>query len=288
MAVEALRRALDNYPPPIYAYHQIVHNKLLVEQFEARGVRFVDTISEIPEGALVLFSAHGVSPEVRQQSAERRLQVIDATCPLVTKVHRETVRFAEAGYTIVLVGHAGHDEVQGIIGEAPAQVALVEDLADVSDLPASAKVAYVTQTTLALDDTRQIVDALKERFPQIQGPSHQDICYATQNRQEAIREVFREADCAVVVGSAHSSNTLRLAEVATQLGLKTIRVDGPAELQPDWFEPDSRVLVTAGASVPECVVMETVDWLRRHGATAVEERVVRRETIHFPLPEISH
>jgi 4-hydroxy-3-methylbut-2-en-1-yl diphosphate reductase len=288
MAVEALNRALDSYAPPIYAYHQIVHNKLLVEQFEARGVRFVDTIAEIPEGALVLYSAHGVSPEVRRQSAERELRVIDATCPLVTKVHRETARFAEAGYTVALIGHAGHDEVQGIIGEAPAHVALVEDAAGVSTIPPSAKMAYVTQTTLGIDDTRQIVDALKERFPQIQGPAHQDICYATQNRQEAIREVSGEVDCAVVVGSANSSNTLRLAEVASQLGLKTIRVDGPGELQADWFQPEARVLLTAGASVPEAVVMETLEWLRQHGATDVEERVVQLETVHFPVPGISH
>src|SRR5438105_1793557 len=220
MAIESTERALELYGTPLYVYHEIVHNRPVVDRFQNRGVVFVDDIGEIPEGAHVLYSAHGVAPAIRQAAAERKLYAIDATCPLVTKVHLEAVRFAKEGYTILLIGHADHDEVLGTMGEAPASIRLVQDVADVEalDLPADARVAFLTQTTLSVDDAEVIIRALRRRYPQIVGPSRDDICYATQNRQEAVKELVPQADLVLVVGSQNSSNSMRLAELADSCG----------------------------------------------------------------------
>jgi len=286
MAIESLERALALFGTPLYVFHEIVHNRPVVDRFRKRGVVFVDDIAEIPEGATVLYSAHGIAPVIRQASAERRLRAIDATCPLVTKVHLEAVRFAKEGYTILLIGHEGHDEVIGTMGEAPAAIRLVEDVADVErlDLPPDAKVAYLTQTTLSVDDANVIIDALRKRFPRIAGPSKDDICYATQNRQEAVKELVPQADVILVLGSRNSSNSLRLAELARAHGKKAHLLDGAHELDDDWFNGTETVLITAGASAPEDVVEECVAHLRERFGAMVEERVVREEHVSFPLP----
>jgi 4-hydroxy-3-methylbut-2-enyl diphosphate reductase len=286
MAIESLERALQLYGTPIYVYHEIVHNRPVVARFQKRGVVFVDGIEEIPEGATVLYSAHGVAPAIRAASAERRLRAIDATCPLVTKVHLEAVRFAREGYIILLIGHEGHDEVLGTMGEAPDDIRLVQDLADVEalDLPADARVAYLTQTTLSVDDANVIVAALKRRFQHIVGPSRDDICYATQNRQEAVKELVPEVDAVLVLGSQNSSNSKRLEEIAGACGKPAYLIDGAKDLCEGWFTGDETVLVTAGASAPEDVVEECIDYLqKRYGAT-VESRTVREEHVNFPLP----
>ncbi len=286
MAIESLDRALELFGTPIYVYHEIVHNRPVVDRFSKRGVVFVDDISEIPSGATVLYSAHGVAPAIRSASTERNLRAIDATCPLVTKVHLEAVRFAKEGYTVLLIGHEGHDEVLGTMGEAPASMLLVQDAADVDrlDLPANAKVAYLTQTTLSVDDAEIIIAALRKRFPQIVGPSRDDICYATQNRQEAVKDIVPEADVVVVLGSRNSSNSMRLAEIARSYGKDAYLVDSVREIAGDAFRGDETVLITAGASAPEEMVEECVASLqKRYGAT-VESRTVREEHVSFPLP----
>src|SRR5438876_2554063 len=233
MAIDSLERALQLYGTPLYVYHEIVHNRPVVERFRRRGVVFVDGIEEIPEGATVLYSAHGVAPAIRAASAERRLRAIDATCPLVTKVHLEAVRFAREGYTILLIGHEGHDEVLGTLGEAPDNIRLVQDVVEVEalDLPADAKVAFLTQTTLSVDDAEVIIRALRQRFPHIVGPSRDDICYATQNRQEAVKEVVPEADAVIVLGSQNSSNSMRLAELAQTQGTPATQLGSATELE---------------------------------------------------------
>jgi 4-hydroxy-3-methylbut-2-enyl diphosphate reductase len=286
MAIESLERALELFGTPLYVYHEIVHNRPVVERFRARGVVFVDRIDEVPEGGTVLYSAHGVAPAIRAAAAARRLRAIDATCPLVTKVHMEAVRFAREGYHIVLIGHEGHDEVIGTTGEAPDHIRLVEGVEDVArlDLPADARVAYLTQTTLSVDDAEVIVEALKRRYPQAVGPSKDDICYATQNRQEAVRELLPEADAVIVLGSQNSSNSRRLAELAEARGRPAYLIDTAAEVQEGWFRGDETVLVTAGASAPEEVVEECVAFLRRRFGATVEGRVVREEHVSFPLP----
>ncbi len=286
MAIESLDRALELYGTPLYVYHEIVHNRPVVERFRDRGVVFVDSVDEIPNGAHVLYSAHGVAPAIRQASRERGLHAIDATCPLVTKVHLEAVRFARAGYTILLIGHEGHDEVVGTMGEAPANIRLVQSAEEAErlDLPADAKVAYLTQTTLSVDDAEVIIGALRKRFPQVVGPSKDDICYATQNRQEAVKDLVPEADLVLVLGSQNSSNSLRLAELAEACGKPAHLIDGVREIQDAWFEGVGTVLITAGASAPEEVVQEVIAYLqRRHGAT-VDSRTVREEHVQFPLP----
>jgi 4-hydroxy-3-methylbut-2-enyl diphosphate reductase len=286
MAIESLERALEVYGTPLYVYHEIVHNRPVVERFRKRGVVFVDSVEEVPAGATVLYSAHGVAPAIRAAAARRRLRAIDATCPLVTKVHLEAVRFARAGYTILLIGHEGHDEVLGTMGEAPANIRLVQDAADVEclEVPPGAPVAYLTQTTLSVDDAEVIIAALKRRFPDIVGPSRDDICYATQNRQEAVKELVPEADAVVVLGSQNSSNSKRLAELARAHGKRAYLVDSVAEIPEGSFTGPETVLITAGASAPEEVVEECVAELRRrHGAT-VESRTVREEHVSFPLP----
>ena len=286
MAIESLERALELYGTPLYVYHEIVHNRPVVDRFKNRGVVFVDHIDDIPNGANVLYSAHGVSPEIRKASAERNLHAIDATCPLVTKVHLEAVRFAREGYTILLIGHEGHDEVQGTLGEAPNSIHLVQNADEVEALPVpdDAKVAYLTQTTLSVDDAEVIIAALRERFPHIVGPSRDDICYATQNRQEAVKDLVPEADVVLVLGSQNSSNSLRLAEIARSYGLPAYLIDGVQEIRDDWFAGKQTVLITAGASAPEEVVEECVAYLQERFGATVEHRVVREEHVSFPLP----
>ena len=286
MAIDSLDRALKLFGTPVYVYHEIVHNRPVVERFRKQGVVFVDSIDEVPAGAHVLYSAHGVAPEIRKASQERNLHAIDATCPLVTKVHLEAVRFAREGYTILLIGHEGHDEVIGTMGEAPHNMILVQDADEVQrlQLPADAKVAYLTQTTLSVDDAEVIIAALRRRFPHIVGPSKDDICYATQNRQEAVKDLVPEADVVVVLGSRNSSNSQRLAELAHSCGKAAYLIDGVREIEETWFRGDETVLVTAGASAPEEVVQECVEYLQqRYGAT-VESRTVREEHVNFPLP----
>ena len=286
MAIESLAKAIELFGTPIYVYHEIVHNRYVVDEFRAKGAVFVDTLEEVPHGATLLFSAHGVSPEIRRISDERNLRTVDATCPLVTKVHLEAIKFAKLGYTIVLVGHEGHDEVIGTMGEAPDRIELVESVEDVENLkiPQEAKIAFLTQTTLSIDDASRIIGALKKKYPHIEGPKKDDICYATQNRQEAVRELTPEADVVIVLGSQNSSNSQRLRELAEARGKRAYLVDGAADIKEEWFQPNDKVVVTAGASAPEAVVNECIAYLKdRFGAT-VENRVVREEHVTFPLP----
>jgi 4-hydroxy-3-methylbut-2-en-1-yl diphosphate reductase len=286
MAIEALETALRLYGTPLYVYHEIVHNRPIVERFQKLGVVFVDDISEVPSGGTVLYSAHGVSPVIRRHSAERNLRAIDATCPLVTKVHKEAIKFAKDGYTIVLIGHEGHDEVIGTMGEAPANIVLVEDAADVEalDLPADAKLAFLTQTTLSVDEAKAVIDALRAKYPQVVGPNKDDICYATQNRQDAVKKLVHEADVVLVLGSQNSSNSQRLAELARTAGRPAYLIDRVSELKDEWFRPTDTVLVTAGASAPEEHVQDCIAYLRTKFAAEVETRVVREEDVSFPLP----
>jgi 4-hydroxy-3-methylbut-2-enyl diphosphate reductase len=286
MAIESLDLVLASLEPPIYVYHEIVHNKYVVEHFRGRGVTFVDDLTEVPFGATLLFSAHGVSPEIRRVARERKLRAIDATCPLVTKVHLEAVKYAREGYTILLIGHEGHDEVIGTMGEAPEAIVLVESPEDVATLEVADehKLAYLTQTTLSVDDANRIIDRLKQRFPHIAAPPKDDICYATQNRQEAVALLAGEADVALVLGSQNSSNSQRLAELARERSIPAYLVDGPSDLQPGWFESAKTVLVTAGASAPEQVVDQCLDWLRERFGATVEPRSIRQESVSFPLP----
>lgn len=286
MAIESLERALELYGPPIYVFHEIVHNKHVVHRFRRRGVVFVESINAIPEGSHLLYSAHGVSPEVRQQARFRKLKTIDATCPLVSKVHLEAVRFVAAGYTVLFIGHAGHDEAVGTLGEAPDQMLLIEtvDDADRVEVPDADKVAYLTQTTLSVDDANRIIDRLKQRFPKIIGPAAQDICYATQNRQDAVKALLPEADVVLVLGSRNSSNSNRLAEIAAEADKPAYLIDSVAEIDPAWLAPDATVLVTAGASAPEEVVHECLAHLQERFGASVETRLLREEHARFQLP----
>lgn len=286
MAIESLDLAIQAFGTPIYVYHEIVHNRYVVETFRAKGAVFVDDLNTVRPGSHLLFSAHGVSPEIRRIARERRLIAIDATCPLVTKVHLEAVRFAREGYTILLIGHAGHDEVLGTMGEAPAAIQLVETEEDVDRLSfaSGAKLAYLTQTTLSVDDATRIIDRLKQRFPQLVGPPKEDICYATQNRQEAVQTLAPEAHLALVLGSQNSSNSQRLKEIAGDFGIPAHLIDGVRDIDPGWFRGDETVLITAGASAPESVVEECVEFLRQRFGASVEARVIRREEVYFPLP----
>jgi 4-hydroxy-3-methylbut-2-enyl diphosphate reductase len=286
MAIESLERALEVYGTPLYVYHEIVHNRPVVERFRRRGVIFVDHIDEIPPDSTVLYSAHGVAPAIREAAAQRRLRAIDATCPLVTKVHLEAIRFARDEYTIILIGHEGHDEVLGTTGEAPAHIRLVESAEDVEklDLPADARLAYLTQTTLSVDDAEIIIRALKRRFPQIISPSRDDICYATQNRQEAVKELVPEADAVIVLGSQNSSNSRRLAELASSYGRPAYLIDGVHELPEDCFHGHETVLITAGASAPEEMVQECIAYLQQRFGATIASRTIREEHVSFPLP----
>ena len=286
MAIESLEKALALFGAPLYVYHEIVHNRPIVERFRELGVVFVDEVSEVPSGGTVLYSAHGVSPAIREQAQARNLRAIDATCPLVTKVHMEAVKFAREGYTIVLVGHEGHDEVLGTMGEAPANIVLVEDTDDVAalTLPEDAKLAFLTQTTLSVDEARTVIEALRKKYPQIVGPNKDDICYATQNRQEAVRDLVPEADVVLVLGSRNSSNSQRLAEIARGTGRTAHLIDRASEMKTEWFQPTDTVLVTAGASAPEEHVQACVELLKKTFGAEVESRIVREEHVSFPLP----
>jgi 4-hydroxy-3-methylbut-2-enyl diphosphate reductase len=287
-AIEIVERALDRYGPPIYVRKQIVHNVHVVHDLEERGALFVDAIEEVPEGATVVFSAHGVSPEVRRESAARKLHVIDATCPLVTKVHTEAKRFAGAGYTIFLIGHEGHEEVEGTTGEAPGHIRLIQpeddgdgDGAEVRD---PSRVAYLTQTTLAVDEVTQVVEDLRSRYPALAGPGSEDICYATQNRQDAVKALAIECDLLLVIGSENSSNSQRLVEVAERENCRAHLVDDEMGIDPGWLEGADTVGLTAGASAPEVLVERVVAALADLGEVVVEERQVITESMRFTLP----
>jgi 4-hydroxy-3-methylbut-2-enyl diphosphate reductase len=285
-AIDVVKIALDLYGAPIYVRKEIVHNKHVVDQLRAAGAVFIDELSEVPEGARLIFSAHGVSPEVRGEAQSRKLDVIDATCPLVTKVHLEAVKFARQNYTIVLIGHRHHDEVIGTIGEAPLSTILVCDVADVDklELPDPERVCFLTQTTLSLDETQHIVARLKERFPAIQGPPAQDICYATENRQLAVKAVAPLCDLLLVVGSQNSSNSRRLVEVCEKAGVAAHLIDDESEVRPEWLEGVKTLAVTAGASAPDNLVQSLIATLQSKGFGDVEEVEVKEEDVRFSLP----
>ena len=287
-AVQTVERALELYGAPVYVRKEIVHNKHVVEQLRARGAVFVDSESDVPEGATVVFSAHGVAPSVHANALGRGLATIDATCPLVTKVHVEARKFAADDYTIVLIGHAGHEEVEGTMGEAPAQIVLVEDEAGVDELEVSdpAKVAYISQTTLSVDETQAIINRLRERFPAITGPRTDDICYATTNRQAAVKQLARESDLVLVIGSRNSSNSNRLVEVAREHGADAYLIDNEAQVREAWLEGKRVVGITSGASAPEELVQRLVDFFRRRGTRDVQELRVVQEDVRFMLPKV--
>lgn len=286
MAISTVEQALDIVGAPIYVYHEIVHNRHVVEHFEKSGVVFVDSIEEVPENSTVIFSAHGVSPEVRNGAKSRGCAMIDATCPLVTKVHMEAIRYAKQGLQIVLIGHAGHDEVVGTVGEAPNAITIVECAEDVAKLEVQdeEQLVYLTQTTLSIDDANSIIDALRSRFPGIKSPPSEDICYATTNRQRAVRALAHEADLVLVVGSKNSSNSIRLTEIAENGGTKAYLVDDVSEIDWSWLEGVETLLLTAGASAPEHLVEEIIEEFKSRYAATVEDRQVMSEDMHFALP----
>ena len=286
-AVQTVERALELHGAPVYVRKEIVHNKHVVEQLRARGAVFVDSETEVPDGATVVFSAHGVAPSVHRNAAERQLQTIDATCPLVTKVHVEAKKFAADGYTIVLVGHAGHEEVEGTMGEAPDAIVLIETEADVDNLTVKdpGKVAFISQTTLSVDETRAIIDRLRERFPAIVGPRTDDICYATTNRQAAVKQLARACDLVLVIGSRNSSNSNRLVEVAREHGADSYLIDNESEVREEWLEGKRVVGITSGASAPEELVQRLVGFFRSRGTTDVQELEVVQEDVRFMLPK---
>ncbi|UCE77860.1 MAG: 4-hydroxy-3-methylbut-2-enyl diphosphate reductase [Gammaproteobacteria bacterium] len=289
-AIEIVERALDLFGAPIYVRHEVVHNRYVVNHLRDRGAIFVDELREVPDDATVIFSAHGVSQAVRSEADQRGLRVFDATCPLVTKVHLEVSRFSQQGRECILIGHAGHPEVEGTMGQydtsAGGRMYLVEDLADVQRLQVMRphKLSYVTQTTLSMDDTARVIEALQARFPAIQGPRKDDICYATQNRQDAVRELSRKADVVLVVGSPNSSNSNRLRELAEQQGVPGYLLDSPDQIQETWLKGKRTVAVTAGASAPEVLVQQVIARLKETGADAVTEQTGRVENVTFALP----
>jgi 4-hydroxy-3-methylbut-2-enyl diphosphate reductase len=287
-AVVAVEKALEHYGPPVYVRKQIVHNKHVVETLECQGAVFVDETDQVPEGALVIFSAHGVAPTVHQQAAARRLRTIDATCPLVTKVHKEATRFADGDYDILLIGHAGHEEVEGTAGEAPEHIQLVDGPEHVDGVTVRdpAKVVWLSQTTLSVDETMETVRRLRLRFPLLQDPPSDDICYATQNRQVAVKKIAAESDLVIVVGSRNSSNSVRLVEVALEHGATAAhRVDNAGEIDPAWLVGVSTVGLTSGASVPEVLVRDVLAWLAERGYGDVQEVVMAEEDLLFSLPK---
>ena len=285
-AIDIVRIALEAFGPPIYVRKEIVHNRFVVEELQQKGAIFVDGVDEVPEGERVIYSAHGVSPEVRSRSKVRKLRVIDATCPLVTKVHVEAVKFAKEGYSLILIGHRDHDEVIGTLGEAPAVTQVVGSPAEVESVtvPDPNRVAYLTQTTLSLDETRDIIAALRTKFPNIKGPAAQDICYATENRQVAVKHVASDADLLLVVGSDNSSNSKRLVEVARSLGTEAHLIDNDRDIRPEWLNGVKTVALTAGASAPEHLVQETVEYLAAQGFQNVKELEIMPENVRFGLP----
>jgi 4-hydroxy-3-methylbut-2-enyl diphosphate reductase len=285
-AIEIVERALEVVGVPIYVRREIVHNRHVVEALREKGAIFVDELDEVPGGATVIFSAHGVSPAVRESATARQLRVIDATCPLVTKVHLEAIRYAKEGRTIVLVGHADHDEVIGTLGEAPRRIVVIDSVEEAERLVVEdpEKVAYLTQTTLSVDDTKAVIEVLRRRFPAILGPSRDDICYATQNRQAAVKQLANDVDLVLVLGAANSSNANRLREVAEALGTRARLIDDVRDIRPEWLEGCARIGVTAGASTPEFLVREVVEYLGGRGAPAVREFRVVEEDVRFGLP----
>lgn len=285
-AIDIVRIALETFGPPIYVRKEIVHNRYVVEELSGKGAIFVDSVDEVPEGERVIYSAHGVAPEVREESTRRNLRVIDATCPLVTKVHVEADRFAKQGYSLILIGHRDHDEVIGTLGEAPTVTQVVDSAEDVQavSVPDPDRVAYLTQTTLSLDETRDVIEALQKRFPNIKGPAAQDICYATENRQTAIKHIASEIDLLLVVGSDNSSNSNRLVEVARNLKTSSHLIENYKAIRPEWLENVTTVALTAGASAPECLVEEAIEFLRGKGFEDVREVEVMPENVRFGLP----
>jgi 4-hydroxy-3-methylbut-2-enyl diphosphate reductase len=287
MAIETVDQVLALKGPPVYVYHEIVHNRHVVDGFRTRGVTFVDNITEVPEGGLVVYSAHGISPEVRSEARQRKLVEVDATCPLVTKVHMEVLRYVRDGYTIIFIGHRKHDEAVGTVGEAPESIIVVETAEEVQKLNIAdpSMLAYVTQTTLSVSDAQKVIDALKARFPGIKYPAKDDICYATTNRQNAVTMMAPEVDLVLVVGSKNSSNSQRLVDRAIEAGKPAYLIDDKSELDPTWFNGKEAVLVTAGASAPEHLVEELVDRLKRDFDGTVETRTLLEEGVSFELPK---
>jgi len=290
-AIDIVERALEIHGAPLYVRHEVVHNRHVVDRLRAAGVVFVEELDEVPDGQVVIFSAHGVPKRVQEEAKQRGLTVFDATCPLVTKVHVEVTRYAKEGREVVLIGHAGHPEVEGTLGQFDEQyggrMLLVESPADVADLEIEhpERLAYVSQTTLSMDDTAEIIDALRERFPAIEGPRKMDICYATQNRQDAVKALVQQCDLLLVVGSSNSSNSNRLREIGTRAGIESHLVDGPANVDPRWLAGRHHIGVTAGASAPEVLVQELIDFLRARGVEQVIEVVGREENVVFSLPQ---
>jgi len=288
-AITIVEKALEIYGAPIYVQHEIVHNKHVVQRLRDDGAVFVENVDEIPEGSHVIYSAHGVAPELRQRAEKRNLKVIDATCPLVTKVHGEAKRYAEKKHTIILIGHQDHVEVQGTVGEAPERIIVVGSVEEVASLKIEDenKIGYITQTTLSMDDTSEIIDVLKKRFPKIQGPAKDDICYATQNRQNAVKALSKEVDLVLVVGAQNSSNSLRLLEVAKSTGVNARRIESAAELKVEWLEGVSDIGITAGASAPEDIVQGIVNQIREMSASSrILDLEIVREDVTFALPAV--
>ena len=290
-AIEIVNRALEVFGPPIYVRHEVVHNKFVVEDLRARGAIFVEELHQVPDGFIVIFSAHGVSKAVCQEAERRDLKVFDATCPLVTKVHMEVVRYSREGRECVLIGHAGHPEVEGTMGQYDesngGSIYLVENEDDVARLQVRnpESIAFVTQTTLSMDDTSKVIDALRQRFPNVGGPRKDDICYATQNRQDAVKQLAVESDLVLVVGSPNSSNSNRLRELAERIGTPAYLIDGAEDLKRQWFEGIDKIGITAGASAPEVLVRGVIEQLRAWGATGAEELEGRPENITFSMPK---
>ena len=286
-AIEIVRLALDAYGPPVYVFHEIVHNPYVVRELLEKGARFVDDLALVPPGSRAIYSAHGVSPEVRSQAQANHLQAIDATCPLVTKVHLEAVRFARAGYFNILIGHKGHDEVAGTMGEVPGGIVLVSDVSEAAQVtvPDPGRVAVLTQTTLSVDDTTAIVDVLKRRFPALVFPSKDDICYATQNRQVAVKELAARADLVLVLGAANSSNSQRLCEVAQQYGTPARLINDISDIVPAWLQGVETVGITSGASTPEFLVQQAVEYFHERGASEVSHLSTAEEHVYFALPK---
>jgi len=286
-AVETVERALKRFGAPVYVRKQIVHNLPVVRDLESKGAIFVEELDEVPEGATVVLSAHGVAPEVHREGMQRSLRVIDATCPLVTKVHNEAKKFAGDGFDIVLIGHEGHEEVVGTMGEVPRSITLIGSPAEAEklDLGDAKRVAYLSQTTLSVDETNEVIDVLRKRFPVIQGPPREDICYATQNRQQAVKAIAPRSDVVLVIGSDNSSNSNRLAEVARSLGARAYLIDDETEIKPEWLEGARTVGVTSGASAPEWLVDRVIGYFRARGVADVETVTVIEEDVHFALPK---
>src|SRR6476620_1886676 len=285
-AIDIVRIALETFGAPIYVRKEIVHNRFVVEELQEKGAIFVDSVEEVPSGERVIYSAHGVSPEVREATRQRNLRVIDATCPLVTKVHVEAVKFAKEGYSLILIGHRDHDEIIGTLGEAPQVTQVVGSPAQVESrsVPDPNRVAYLTQTTLSLDEAKDIIEALRRKFPNIKGPHAQDICYATENRQVAVKHVASDAELLLVVGSDNSSNSNRLVEVARNLGTESHLIDSYRNIRPEWLSEVNTIALTAGASAPECLVEEVVEFLSAKGYNHLREVEVMPENVRFGLP----